>query len=88
MDYELIEELRSLSKHVPEQMCDLEGKDPLERAATAIETLLAERDAAVEDMLMAGKTGRLCYVCGKRGKCNPCACEGWQWRGPVKGNTE
>lgn len=50
MDYELIEELRSLSKHVPEQMCDGEGKDPLERAADAIETLLEERDALIEEL--------------------------------------
>lgn len=48
MDYkEQIEELRFLSSHVPEQMCDADGKDPLEKAADAIETLLAERDAAI-----------------------------------------
>lgn len=38
----LVKELRALSKHVPEQMCDDNGIDPLEKAADAIETLLAE----------------------------------------------
>ncbi|AWY06887.1 MAG: protein of unknown function DUF551 [Caudoviricetes sp.] len=47
MDYkELIDELRFLSSHVPEQMCDNNGENALDRAATAIETLLAERQAA------------------------------------------
>lgn len=46
MDYKaLIEELRFLSSHVPEQMCDNNGENALDRAATAIETLLAEREA-------------------------------------------
>jgi len=58
---ELIENLRALSPHVPEQMCDDDGRDALEKAATAIETLLAERDAAVEDLR------GLCWCC-VRGK--------------------
>lgn len=46
MDYkELIEELRFLSAYVPEQMCDANGKDTLEKAADAIETLLSELNA-------------------------------------------
>lgn len=47
MDYKgLIEELRFLSSHVPGDMCDDDGRDALEKAATAIETLLAEREEA------------------------------------------
>lgn len=46
MDYkELIEELRFLAKHVPEQMDDNDGQNALEKAADAIETLLAETSA-------------------------------------------
>ena len=98
MDYkELIGELRALSKHVPEQMCDDGGKDPLEKAVTAIETLLAERDAAVN--LLHGA----CYACKNKGThyseapCSLCKWGGmvyitpiaklqdsWQWRGPKK----
>lgn len=59
MDYkEQIEELRFLSGHVPEQMCDSDGKDPLERAADSIETLLAERDAALRAQQAPAKLNR------------------------------
>lgn len=69
MDYELIEGLRSLSKHVPEQMCDEKGKDPLERAADVIETLLAERDVLIEELR------GICWCCahGRKWKNAP----GW-----------
>lgn len=96
MDYkELIEELHFLSGHVPEQMCDDDGKDPLERAATAIETLLAERDAAVEIISSGGKRCRAC-VYNDRGihdfPCCHCRETGgmtdyWEWRGPQKGDV-
>lgn len=58
MDYkEQIDELRALSRHVPEQMCGEDEKDPLERAADTIEDLLEERDAAMMDLF-----GH-CYCC-------------------------
>lgn len=54
-----------------------------EDAATAIETLLAERDAAVEEL--RGE----CRVCEHRGEClfnDQCGNgSNWQWRGPQKG---
>lgn len=95
MEYkEQIEELRALSKHVPEQMCGGDGKDPLEKAADSIETLLAERDAAI-GMLMGE-----CHACKHNtgchniGKCSICVHETardgpipvkrtnyWEWRG-------
>lgn len=97
MDYELTEELRSLSKYVPEQMCDGEGKDPLERAADTIETLLAERDALIEELR------GICWCCahGREWENGPglikmitcerlkeieflTRCPHWQWRGPKK----
>lgn len=92
MDYkELVDELRFLSLHVPEGMCDYDGKDPLEKAADAIETILAERDAAVEDI------HRDCITCAHSESNNKdhitCkfmeACrfaEHWEWRGPKKGD--
>lgn len=82
MDYkELIERLNDYSaKHQRHGGITAE-------AADAIETLLAERDAAIEDILMVGRSGMPCFACGKRLKCNPFYCEGWrewQWRGPQK----
>lgn len=78
---ELIEQLRD------ENNCNV--LDYIEDAATAIETLLAERDAAVEDL-----KGR-CGVCKHRRVClvdeqhrNGCAVSNrghWEWRGPQKG---
>lgn len=56
------------------------------RAATAIEALLAERDAAVEDLMMVGH----CKTCGSITPwCadNPDSCEGYVWRGPQKGEN-
>lgn len=50
-------------------------------AADAIETLLAERNAAVEDLVMAGD----CKTCGNVTTwCmeNPDSCKGYKWRGP------
>lgn len=102
MDYkEQIEKLRFLSSHVPEQMCDADGKDPLEKAADAIETLLAERDAAIE--MLHGE----CHACKHNagwhniGKCGVCVHETardsftpgkrtdcWEWCSPQKGDKE
>lgn len=83
MDYkELIELLREKNN------CDV--LDYVDDAATAIETLLEERDAAVEDL-----KGR-CGVCKHRGVCLfdeqhriGCAVSNgghWEWCGPQKGD--
>lgn len=60
--------------------------------ADAIETLLAERDAAVEDLTrICEDNPDVCQYC----KHMPCSethgrCIGWEWRGPrpSKGNYE
>lgn len=76
MDYkELIKRLRN----------PVFGHPDLKPAADAIETLLAERDAAVEDLAMAG----YCKTCGNVTTwCmeNPDCCKGYKWRGPQKGD--
>lgn len=61
----------------------------LEDAADAIETLLAERDAAVEDLAkICEENPDVCQYCkhmpctGKHGRCI-----GWEWRGPQKGDV-
>lgn len=59
--------------------------DICRKAADALETLLAERDAAVEDLVMAGD----CKTCGNVTTwCmeNPDCCKGYKWRGPQKGD--
>lgn len=63
---------------------EIDGSDKMMLdAATAIETLLAERDAAVEEL--RGE----CRVCEHRGEClfnDQCGNgSNWQWRGPQKG---
>lgn len=82
---ELIEQLRD------ENNCNV--LDYIEDAATAIETLLAERDAAVEIISSGGKRCRAC-VYNDRGihdfPCCHCRETGgmtdyWEWRGPQKG---
>lgn len=69
--------------------------DVLLDAATAIETLLAERDAAVEIISSGGKRCRAC-VYNDRGihdfPCCHCRETGgmtdyWEWRGPQKGDV-
>lgn len=87
MDYkELIKELRFLSKFVPEQICDDNGKDALEKAADAIETLLKERDAAIKDIPRECSYCKYwendtieqpCYDCWH--SCGPE--KNWKWRG-------
>lgn len=58
-------------------------------AADAIETLLAERDAAVKDLAkICEENPDVCQYCkhmpctGKHGRCI-----GWEWRGPQKGDV-
>lgn len=104
MDYkELIKQLKEWNEQYVSEMCaddkfscyDLcDGKDCIVcRAATAIETLLAERDAAVEEM-----HGR-CIKCNHFSvgfldyPCTDCRYEGgandhWKWSGPQKENKE
>ncbi len=88
MDYkELIDELRMVASW---NISDCYDCNQCVKAATAIETLSAERDAAVEDL-----KGR-CGVCKHRGVCLfdeqhriGCAVSNrghWQWRGPQKGD--
>lgn len=78
MDYnEIIEAMRSTDAQVV--FCYSTA------AANALETLLAERDAAVEDLVMAGD----CKTCGNVTTwCmgNPDGCKGYKWRGPQKGD--
>lgn len=86
MDYnEIIEAMRSTDVKVV--LC--RSLD----AADAIETLLAERDAAVEDLRMGG-----CKSCKHKGisycdaPCKFCKEIGgmsdyWEWRGPQKGDV-
>ena len=66
---------------------EIDGSDKMMLdAATAIETLLAERDAAVRDLTeVCEDNPDVCHLC----KHLPCVdkngkgyCLGWQWRGP------
>lgn len=60
--------------------------------ANAIETLLKERDAAVEDLtFLCQDSGDSCFCCEHL----PCVdengnghCIGWQWRGPQEGGGD
>lgn len=95
MDYkELIEKLRGVFAARPgiylAYVC-------CEEAATAIETLLAERDAAVADMRRMGcKKCDVCKYAGSKGSdkspCKHCCHSGgfddcFEWRGPRKEPT-
>lgn len=79
MDYkELIEALDN---------CGEFNGELLDEAATAIETLLAEREAAIEDL----GTAFTCLTCAnsmeQTGSCEfvaDCVGQYWQWRGPQK----
>lgn len=59
-------------------------------AVNAIETLLEDRDAAVEDLTqICQDSGDACRLC----KHLPCVpkhdrCIGWQWRGPAMSDQE
>lgn len=65
-------------------------QDALRDAATAIETLLAERDAAVDELLAFRTCGTCKNSVLNRADANPCPfridCNGqyWEWRGPQK----
>lgn len=85
MDYkEIIEAMRSTDLEVV--FCSSIA------AADAIEILLAERDAAVEEL--AGrprpstcKHGEHCdYISVITGRPDCYSCDEWQWRGPQKGD--
>lgn len=92
---ELLEQLRNIVNHGDEQPAEYctnrcGGCDACDKSIDAIETLLAERDALIEQV-----HGR-CLFCANRIKClcendiefrsycrlnNDC---NWQWRGPQK----
>lgn len=61
-------------------------------AADAIETLLTERDAAVEDLSKSPnpstcKHGEHCdYISVITGRPDCYSCHEWEWRGPQKGD--
>ena len=70
--------------------------DDIAEAATAIETLLAERDAAVEDLwgycrvcthANIGKDGFPCVKCKHIEFYGTQEIDGWEWRGPQKGEN-
>lgn len=88
MDYkELIEQLHNA---FPVDGYELE-RSVFESAADAIETLLAERDAAVEDLSKRPhpstcKYGEHCdYISVITGRPDCYSCHEWEWRGP-RGN--
>lgn len=93
MDYkELIEQLKHCKSYKPKY----ELQRTMIEAATAIETLLAERDAAVKDLRNGSmQRCRSCahQECGvKDFPCFSCKDTGgfsdyWEWRGPTKGET-
>ena len=62
-------------------------------AADAIETLLAERDAAVEELSRRPhhstcKHGEHCdYISAITGFLDCYSCDEWEWRGPQKGDV-
>lgn len=89
MDYkELIKKLREQNQSLTAYN-DLELAHCLEDAATAIETLLAERDAAVEDLTLCASCAT-CKYNEVSASDSPCAkCRkikykenlNWEWRG-------
>lgn len=94
VDYkELIKNLREEAVHqrvvfgTHGVSCQLEG------AADAIETLLAERDAAVEELSRRPhhstcKYGENCdYISAITGFPDCYSCDEWEWHGPKKGDT-
>lgn len=66
--------------------------DICRKAADTIETLLAERDAAVEDLWKRPhpstcKHGEHCdYISAITGFPDCYSCDEWEWRGPQKGD--
>lgn len=92
MDYkELIKSLKEEACHQRVVFGSHGVSCQLEGAADAIEALLVERDAAVEDLrLVADCTSCKWYFSENSGEtCPGCDCpnenENWEWRGPQKG---
>ena len=93
MDYkELIERLEY-------QAASIRDRNIFRDAATAIETLLAEREAAVKDIERCCATCKHFLIfhngCTPDYDCDNPECKnisgvnaGWQWRGPQKGGAE
>lgn len=91
---ELLEQLRNIVNHGDEQPAEYctnrcGGCDACDKSIDAIETLLAERDAAIADIERDCKTC-IHYKSNTRGHI-PCdvmdSCifsNHWQWRGPQK----
>lgn len=95
MDYkELIKQFRDESTFQRDRFSRFVLADELEAAATAIETLLAEREAAIEDLRLIG-----CEACkyqrleAFKSPCCECIETGsqsdfWEWRGPTPPDRE
>lgn len=93
-DYkEMIERFRSFAdrwEHGEQLLLngELRLQDALRDAATAIETLMAERDAAVEGLAKRPhpstcKYGEHCdYISAITRRPDCYSCDEWQWRGP------
>lgn len=91
MDYkELIESLEYEADFQREVREDLNLADSLQLAATTIKTLLAELDAAVEELSKRPhhstcKYGEHCdYISVITGRPDCYSCHEWEWRGPKK----
>lgn len=89
MDYkELIEELKGFTYWLGQSGPESHDIHPsvCDKAVAAIETILAERDAAVDDLTkICEDNPDVCQYC----KHMPCVepygrCIGWEWRGPQK----
>ena len=94
---ELIEWLRRVVEHgdeTPQEYCTNRcgGCEVCDQAADAIEALLGERDAAVEELrgycraCVYARTNKADYPCSecKHLICGTQEIDGWQWRGPQK----
>ena len=80
------------AESAPAKMRFLEAADLIESLSAELEQVKRERDAAVEDIKEAAKTGCLCYVCthNRRGYCEAfehgifnatVMCGQYKWRG-------
>lgn len=94
---ELLEQLRNIVNHGDEQPAEYctnrcGGCDACDKSIDAIETLLAERDAAIADIFQSSDSlcnvckyfpddfSPICFSCTQIGGLN----NNWQWRGPQK----
>ena len=79
--------------HDYENTCRMLPADLVQMTVKALDDLLRQRDAAVEDMRMLGRMGEnTCSVCAHRNhgeggeKCIGCLIEdNWEWRGVQEG---